>query len=146
MTETSPRRHRDKTETSPNTETSPKPDRDKTETSPRQDRDMTETSPRQDRDILGEFFSGAWAAPGRLIHVRPQAYRYWGRKKFLKVFYHKNSPPKKKIPRVFQNSKIQKKISISPNIFGILESEVFLIFMEWVKKKLVSLFPFTGNA
>ena len=78
MTETSPRRHRDKTETSPNTETSPKPDRDKTETSPRQDRDMTETSPRQDRDILGEFFSGAWAAPGRLIHVRPQAYRYWG--------------------------------------------------------------------
>ena len=79
MTETSPRRHRDKTETSPNTETSPKPDRDKTETSPRQDRDMTETSPRQDRDILGEFFSGAWAAPGRLIHVRPQAYRYWGK-------------------------------------------------------------------
>ena len=80
MTETSPRRHRDKTETSPNTETSPKPDRDKTETSLRQDRDMTETSPRQDRDILGEFFSGAWAAPGRLIHVRPQAYRYWGKK------------------------------------------------------------------
>ena len=80
MTETSPRRHRDKAETSPNTETSPKPDRDKTETSPRQDRDMTETSPRQDRDILGEFFSGAWAAPGRLIHVRPQAYRYWGKK------------------------------------------------------------------
>ena len=79
MTETSPRRHRDKTETSPNTETSPKPDRDKTETSPRQDRDMTETSPRQDRDILGEFLSGAWAAPGRLIHVRPKAYRYWGK-------------------------------------------------------------------
>ena len=42
---------------------------------------MTETSPRQDRDILGEFFSGAWAAPGRLIHVRPQAYRYWGIRK-----------------------------------------------------------------
>ena len=83
MTETSPRRHRDKTETSPNTETSPKPDRDKTETSPRQDRDMTETSPRQDRDILGEFFSAAWAAPGRLIHVRPQAYRYWGIKEWI---------------------------------------------------------------
>ena len=40
------------------------------------DRDMPETSPRQDPDILSENFSGACAAPGRLIHVRPQAYRY----------------------------------------------------------------------
>ena len=87
MTETSPRQDRDKTETWPRhdrdmTETSPRQDRDidrdMTETSPRQDRDMTETWPRQDRDILSEIFSGAWAAPGRLIHVRPQAYRYWG--------------------------------------------------------------------
>ena len=60
------------------TETSPKQHRDKTKTRPRQDGDTTETRPRQDRDILGEFFSGACTAPGRLIHVRPQAYRYWG--------------------------------------------------------------------
>ena len=93
-TETSPKRDRDKTETRPRhdrdmTETSPKQhrditeirprqDQDKTETRPRHDRDTTETRPRQDRDILGEIFSGACTAPGRLIHVRPQAYRYWG--------------------------------------------------------------------
>ena len=78
--------HRDMTETSPKqrramAETRPRQHQNNTETLPkrqRQDRDTTETSPRQDRDILGEFFSGARAAPGRLIHVRPQAYRYWG--------------------------------------------------------------------
>ena len=106
-TETSPRQDQDKTKTRPRqdrdtTETRPRHDRDITETTPkqhrditkkrqRQDRDTTETWPRhhqnntktlpgQDRDILGEFFSGACAAPGRLIHVRPQAYRYWGKK------------------------------------------------------------------
>ena len=73
MTETSPRHRRD------NTKTTPRHHQKKTETRPRHDRDTTETSPRQDRDILGEFFSGACAAPGRLIHVRPQAYRYWGK-------------------------------------------------------------------
>ena len=60
------------------TKTTRRHHRDKTETRPKQDRDMIETSPRQDQDILSEFFSGACAAPGRLIHVRPQAYRYWG--------------------------------------------------------------------
>ena len=84
ITKTTPRHDRDITETRPrqhqnNTETSPKNDRDKTETRPRHDRDITETSPRQDRDILSDFFSGACAEPGRLIHVRPQAYRYWGK-------------------------------------------------------------------
>ena len=83
ITKTTRRHHRDKTETRPRqdrdtTETRPRHDRDKTETRPKQDRDMIETSPRQDQDILSEFFSGACAAPGRLIHVRPQAYRYWG--------------------------------------------------------------------
>ena len=71
-TERRPRYDRDMTETSP------KQHRDITETRPRQDQDTTETRPRHDRDILGEFFSGACPAPGRLIHVRPQAYRYWG--------------------------------------------------------------------
>ena len=90
-TETSPKQDRDKTETRPKkdrdkTETRPRHDRDITkqhrditETRPRQDQDTTETRPRHDRDILGEFFSGACTAPGRLIHVRPQAYRYWGK-------------------------------------------------------------------
>ena len=83
ITETRPRHHRDITETwlrhdQDITETWPRRHRDVTDTSPRHDRDMTETRPRQDRDILRENFSGACAAPGRLIHVRPQAYRYWG--------------------------------------------------------------------
>ena len=81
-TETSPRHHRDMTETSPRhhrdkTETTPKQHRDITKKRRRQDRDTTETWPRHHRDILSDFFSGACAAPGRLIHVRPQAYRYW---------------------------------------------------------------------
>ena len=82
-TETSPKKDRDKTETRPRhdrdiTKTTPRHHRDNTKTRPRHDRDKTETRPRQDRDILGEFFSGACTAPSRLIHVRPQAYRYWG--------------------------------------------------------------------
>ena len=85
ITETSPKHYRDITEPTQRqddiTETSPKQHRDITQKRQRQDRDTTETSPRQDRDILGEFFSSACAAPGRLIHVRPQAYRYWGTNK-----------------------------------------------------------------
>ena len=74
---------REKTEIRPRhdrdiTKTTPRHHRDKTKTRPRQDQDATETRPRHDRDILGEIFSGACTAPGRLIHVRPQAYRYWG--------------------------------------------------------------------
>ena len=98
LTEVSPRHHQNNTETSPrhhqnNTETWPRQDRDNTKTTPRhhqkrqrQGRDTTETSPRQDRDILGDFFSGACAAPGRLIHVRPQAYRYWGNTREVPIF------------------------------------------------------------
>ena len=33
---------------------------------------------RHDQDIMGENFPGACTAPDHLIHVRPQAYRYWG--------------------------------------------------------------------
>ena len=87
ITETSPKQHRDITETRPrqhqnNTETSPKNDRDKTETRQRHDRDITETRPRHPE----WFFCGACAAPGRLIHVRPQAYRYWGKNDNLKMY------------------------------------------------------------
>ena len=53
--------------------------RDTIETWPRPDRDTTETWPRQDRDILSENVSGVCAAPGRLIRVRPQGYRFWGK-------------------------------------------------------------------
>ena len=97
-TETRPRHHRDITTTTPRhhpkkTETRPRHDRDITETRPRQHQNNTKTSPKKTetrprhdrdiRDILGEFFSGACAAPGRLIHVRPQAYRYWGIKQLV---------------------------------------------------------------
>jgi len=85
-TETLPKKDRDKTETRPRPDraiTTPRHDRDITKTTPRHDRDITKTTPRhhqkrprQDRDILGDFFSGACAAPGRLIYIRPQTYRY----------------------------------------------------------------------
>ena len=56
---------------------SPKQDQDIT-TTPKHLQDKIETRLRQDRDTLGEIYPGACAAPACLIHVRPQAYRYWG--------------------------------------------------------------------
>ena len=62
------------------TETSPRHQKSNAKTRPRHHRDNAKTSRRQGRDILGDIFPGACAAPDRLIHVRPQAYRYWGTK------------------------------------------------------------------
>ena len=88
ITETSPKQHRDITKTSQkhhqnNTEISSKKDRDKTETRPKSDRSITEKSPKQHRDKTEtrprQFFYGAYAAPGHLIHIKPQIYRYLGK-------------------------------------------------------------------
>ena len=78
ITEISPKHARDVPNDQCITERSPKHHPKTNTTTPKQQLDITKKRQRQDRDILAEFFSCACAAPGRPIHIRPQAHRFWG--------------------------------------------------------------------